>query len=274
MKRIIFTQTKNRCMISVTTRQFLLSVCFIAFACASFSQDLIVTKDSKKIEAKVTEINVDNVKYKVFTNQDGPVYTLPKSSIQTIVFQNGQVETFEDQTTSTSATRTPSNFAGAQPTPATQPTQPRSQTTTSPAAPAQQRTQVGYSGARRLSTAETLAEMQINYPALFSQYNAGRRMKSAGWTLTGLGIGALVLGTAVGVAGQENYDVEQEEAGAIIAATGVILVATGIPILAVGAGKRRRALKAFNNQYYATEQPASRFQINLHPNSIGLAYVF
>ena len=58
------------------------------------AQDIIVTKDSRKIEAKVTEVNIDVVKYKVFANQDGPTYTILKSDIATIIYQNGNVEAF------------------------------------------------------------------------------------------------------------------------------------------------------------------------------------
>ncbi len=68
------------------------------------SQDVIVTKNSKKIEAKVLEINVDNIKYKNFDNLDGAIYMLPKSDIVTIVYQNGRVETFGAAAPTTSTT--------------------------------------------------------------------------------------------------------------------------------------------------------------------------
>ena len=257
MKNFRFNKTENRQTIGVTTRQIVLSVCFIVFTCACFAQDIIVTRDSKRIEAKVTEINVDVVRYKQFDNQDGPVYSLPKNDILTIVYQNGQVETFE-LATATPNERNQTTFAS------TQTTQTPTQTTQAPY----------QSTTRRLSTAETLSIMQTNYPALYSQYNSGRRLKSTGWALTGIGIGTFVLGVALGTDGSENGNIEQEDAGVVITAAGIILVATGIPILAVGAGKRRRALNAFNNQYYSYDQPTPQFQLNLYPNGMGLAYVF
>jgi len=60
-----------------------------------FAQDVIVTRDAKRIDAKVTEINAENVKYKLFEHQNGPTYTLPRGDIVSIVYQNGEVETFE-----------------------------------------------------------------------------------------------------------------------------------------------------------------------------------
>ena len=78
-------------------RRLFFVACFIALSCACFAQDMIVTKDSKKVDAKVTEINVDDVKYKRFDHLDGPTYTIPKSEIVTIIYQNGLVETFETE---------------------------------------------------------------------------------------------------------------------------------------------------------------------------------
>ena len=83
------------------TRRLFPVICFIALSCACFAQDVIVTKDSKKIDVTIIEINVDNIKYKRFDNPDGPTYTLPKSEIVTIVYQNGQVENPGTKTTST-----------------------------------------------------------------------------------------------------------------------------------------------------------------------------
>lgn len=59
-----------------------------------FAQDIIVTKQSEKIEAKITDVEQDQIKYKKFSYQDGPTYTIKKSDIATIIYQNGDVETF------------------------------------------------------------------------------------------------------------------------------------------------------------------------------------
>jgi len=71
------------------------------------AQDVIVTRDSKRIEARVTEIDVNDIKYKNFNNIDGPVYVLSKANIVAIIYQNGNVETFN------SAVNTPAITASA-----------------------------------------------------------------------------------------------------------------------------------------------------------------
>ena len=44
---------------------------------------------------KVTEINIDDIKYKRFDNLEGPLYVSNKSEIESIKFSNGLVETFK-----------------------------------------------------------------------------------------------------------------------------------------------------------------------------------
>lgn len=61
------------------------------------AQDIIVTKDGKKTEAKVTEVEVDVIKYKKYGDDNGPTYTIKKSDISTILYENGTVDVFKDE---------------------------------------------------------------------------------------------------------------------------------------------------------------------------------
>ena len=56
--------------------------------------DVITLRNGNQIKAKNTEVNIDNVRYINFDNPDGPVYTIRKSDIVTILYQNGMVDTF------------------------------------------------------------------------------------------------------------------------------------------------------------------------------------
>lgn len=58
------------------------------------AQDLIVRTDSSRIEARVTEIAPETVRYKRFSNPDGPTYILPAGSIAYIRYANGEVDRF------------------------------------------------------------------------------------------------------------------------------------------------------------------------------------
>ncbi|MCQ2192783.1 MAG: hypothetical protein MJZ23_08010 [Paludibacteraceae bacterium] len=78
-----------------------LSILLLGLSCAisSFAQDVIITRDAKRLETKVTEIGVYVVKYKLFSEADGPTYVLPKNKIAAITYQNGRIETYFDGNT-------------------------------------------------------------------------------------------------------------------------------------------------------------------------------
>lgn len=79
-------------------RKTILLLLAIVYAGCIYSQDLIITKKSERIEAKVVEIGESTVKYKKWTYQEGPNYTILKSEISSILYQNGDVEVFTDNT--------------------------------------------------------------------------------------------------------------------------------------------------------------------------------
>lgn len=60
------------------------------------AQDVIVKKDGSTILSKVLEVGQTEIKYKRFDNQDGPTYTIGKSELQAINYQNGAKDTFSE----------------------------------------------------------------------------------------------------------------------------------------------------------------------------------
>lgn len=75
-------------------RLILLLVAAFCGLTAVSAQDMIVKVDDTKIEAKVTEITVDAVRYKRFSNPDGPTYVLPIVQIRYIQYANGERDDF------------------------------------------------------------------------------------------------------------------------------------------------------------------------------------
>ncbi|HIP34089.1 MAG TPA: hypothetical protein EYG89_05135 [Bacteroidia bacterium] len=57
-----------------------------------FSQDIIELNNGDDIQVKVTEISNKDVKYKKFNNIEGPTYTISKSKILMIRYENGEKE--------------------------------------------------------------------------------------------------------------------------------------------------------------------------------------
>lgn len=74
----------------------LLVILGISLTTALSAQDIIIKKNAEEIKAKILEIGESNVTYKKFSNPNGPSYTIPKSHIFMIKYQNGEKETFND----------------------------------------------------------------------------------------------------------------------------------------------------------------------------------
>lgn len=61
-----------------------------------FAQDVIVKKDRTTILSKVLEVNMSDIKYKKYSNLNGPVYTITKSDLQSINYENGEMDVFDE----------------------------------------------------------------------------------------------------------------------------------------------------------------------------------
>lgn len=73
---------------------FLLIVACNLFSFKSYGQDVITKKDGTDIAAKVLEVNTGDIKYKKFDNQQGPTFTMLKSEILIIRYENGSKDVF------------------------------------------------------------------------------------------------------------------------------------------------------------------------------------
>lgn len=70
----------------------------ILFLCSSvslFSQDILILRTGDELKTIVTEIDENLIKYKKFENPTGPVYSVEKSAVFMIKYENGSKEVFE-----------------------------------------------------------------------------------------------------------------------------------------------------------------------------------
>lgn len=73
----------------------LLSVMFMMIACISVNaQDIIVKTNGDEIKAKVEEVSENAIKYRNASNPTGPLYTISRSSVASILYENGYMDKF------------------------------------------------------------------------------------------------------------------------------------------------------------------------------------
>jgi hypothetical protein len=73
----------------------LFMICSIA---NTYSQDVITKKNSEDILAKVVEVTNSEIKYKRFDNQNGPLFTISKSEVLMVRYENGTKDVFTNET--------------------------------------------------------------------------------------------------------------------------------------------------------------------------------
>ena len=76
-------------------RLIVLSTLLFMILCRVSSQDLIIKNDKTELKSKITEVLSSEIKYKKWEMLDGPIYTINKTDIFMIIYQNGTRETFE-----------------------------------------------------------------------------------------------------------------------------------------------------------------------------------
>lgn len=79
---------------------------FFLLFCSSLchGQDVIVKKDGSTILSKVLEINPSNIKYKKYSNPNGPTYTIEKTEVMSVNYENGDKDNFNTQTSQKAVT--------------------------------------------------------------------------------------------------------------------------------------------------------------------------
>lgn len=75
-------------------RKIIVSMFFSLVVSGMNAQDVIVKKDGGTILSKVVEVGTEKVKYKKWSNQQGPNYEIKISDITSINYQNGEKEDF------------------------------------------------------------------------------------------------------------------------------------------------------------------------------------
>ena len=83
-------------------KKLFLLVTIAATSIFTFAQDIIVTKDSKKIDAKILEVSKSEIKYKELDNLEGPTFVLDVAEINSVIYSNGKVVLYDQNTANTS----------------------------------------------------------------------------------------------------------------------------------------------------------------------------
>lgn len=218
--------------------------------------DIIVTTDEKRIEAKITEVSKSEIRYHEASFIDGPVFVLPTDDINTIIFSNGQVKTYQHSAKTVPAAN---NIAETK------------QEVKNESPNFSQIKEVDghyFLGSEPLRTDE-LKSILVKSPVAYQEYNNGYSMLVGGIVMESIGLGIELAGLGVMIG--ELVNRLSVAPGGILCGTGAVCaLAIGLPLSLAGHSKINSAIEIYNrNPNYSAS-----IQFQVSQNGVGLALNF
>lgn len=256
---------------------FLLAVAAIA-AVGVYAQDVIVTRDAKRVEAKILEVSSSEIKYKEFNNQDGPTFVLQAAEINTIIYQNGTVKVFDQ----------PKQAAPAAVYNVSQTTYAATGAPQATGMPITKRDKMYYMGDQAMNEDQYVAFVQLNCQQAYASYMSGKKLRKSGWGMFGSGLtflvcGSVLYGVGYGLGGpkytggsiqDEGLYLGMGIPGAILLGVGSGLFVGSIPCIVVGTVRRNNSYEIYNETCARSTANTIEFGIQPAANGIGVAMRF
>lgn len=244
--------------------KFLTLLLFVTISIVSFAQDIIITKDKERIQAKILEVSKDEIKYKKFTYQDGPVFSIDIDEIVTVAYENGEVEIYDEETIEEKNEMIQAKAEALRKQEAMYGTLIKED-------------DLYYLCDRdkrtKMDKEAYLEFIQDNCPEAYKSYKTGNRLWKAGFGLLGSGLGmTLLMGTPLYVFGILEPDEACLRAGVFFLTMGSLATSGSIPLLVVGGIKRNNSHEVYND--HCKNPQYLSFSVNAKANGVGLALNF
>lgn len=246
------------------------TIVLLLLAITVSAQDIIITKDSQRIEAKILEISPTQIKYKKYTNLEGPTFIANLSDISSILYANGELQTFATPDTIPQSITTQWQ-ASNQPTPKPKPqtTRPRQEYPSQLPPLTIYKTQGGYRTSQNkfISNESAPYFFETNSPEAYNLFQKSESTITAGWCLLigGVTLDILSIITFYSTPSPEVAGVYLK-ASTALAVVGGLMEISCIPTLIVGYNQRRRVVDVFNQtsryQFQNTSPVALSFGIS------------
>lgn len=91
-KKLYFCSVKPKP--TIMKRVIIFSLFLLCGMQALLAQDVIVTRLSERIDAKILEVSETEIKYKKQNNPDGPTFIISTEKVSSVIYSNGEVQSF------------------------------------------------------------------------------------------------------------------------------------------------------------------------------------
>jgi len=265
-------------------KRFILLATLALFGVFVFAQDVIMLKTGDDIEALIEKVGAEEIEYKKWDNQAGPVYVIKKSDVFMIKYRNGAKDVFD-----TPAKPVQTQVEQPKQTPST------SITPSTPLTPLTSSSNLQAEFYNIGNDDKAMLEFfRRNQMAYYNQFNQACKMKKTANALLGTGLGITAAGVIFHIAGKKavndaekssslNDVVSNVQKANVLLDTGSTLMVMGglstigsIPVYAVSASKKKAIKNDFAREYFGvinyTYQP--KLNLGTTANGIGLTLNF
>ena len=216
-----------------------------------FAQDIIITKDSKRIEAKILEVSSTEIKYKKQTNIDGPTFVELLSNVSAIMYSNGDVESFNSddvkkETPIFNTLETTNQLPYI--------------------------TKIGQnsfvtSDNIHMSSVEFKSYLEKNCTGAYDVWVSGEQLRGLGWSFFGVGLGFDFLSIIL------SYTTDNPITVFTTGTIGSLLEIACIPTLIVGYKRKQKAVNYYNG-FCSKKNSNVAINFGVAPNQVGCILSF
>ena len=223
-----------------------------------FAQDLIVTNDAQKIEAKILEVSKTEIRYKEKDNLDGPTFVLETKEISSIIYANGKVMLYNKQLkqeqTSTQPTKAISNTSSS---------------SNSGARIYRENGQYMYKN-MYISGAEVSRILAKENELAYNYWKKGNGMAIGSAICLGAG-GGLLVGGLISTLYRTTYFNNRYQVTLGLTCSSIVPIGIGIGLLAGSYANCNKAINIYNSKY---DQVAVQLKWQVALDGVGLAIAF
>jgi len=232
------------------------------------AQDIIITHDAQRIDAVIEEISDTEIRYKRTDNLNGPTFVLSTSKIASIIFKNGDVQTFAAPAPQPTNTNTNTNTQPMQNSKAVYSVREAEDIDFVPGQEIIKSEKRGkyYYGNVEMDLGLYKDFLKLTCAEAYKQYQQGE-----GMVWMGAIFGGAMMGAALGLLFRPT-DAHLIASGVLIGSS----VAFGVPMIYFGGKKEDSALDIFNKQCSASlnYQQALSLNFGVTSNGVGLILNF
>lgn len=240
-------------------KKMLLFACMIFAAISAFAQDIIITRDARRIEATITEVSDAEIKYKEFNNPKGPLYIMQTTDINTIMYQNGTIKVYDNTRKTT---------LGAAVIPSAQ----------DPNSLIVKKDNYYLLGEQQMDEAQYVDFIKANCAAAYEAYEKANNLRQTGFKLLGAGIGVtaggvtvLALGGILSGALESGFPmIPCGVIGGVCTIVGNGLLIGSIPCLVIGSVKKNKSYEVYNEICAPSSTNVTKLEFNLQSSQDGL----